>query len=172
MKVLVEGTHHADAVFDLGIITVMLARGDGLAGAEVNFVAEEGEGSSETFTQFALDRFQLADRATAKLRGDGRQAFVRQILGQAERHDGDGFDVRIIGGQVVDCAAEDCAVVDFGAEDDLGVNLDAGIRNKVKKCLRYKRIVRSIKSPAPSGVSERRWASKSAGVRCMKIDEA
>src|SRR5438874_1576315 len=45
---VVEGTNHPDAVFNLRVIAIVFARGDGAARAQINLIAEKSEGRSES----------------------------------------------------------------------------------------------------------------------------
>src|SRR5437868_808132 len=56
VEFVIEGTNHPDAVFNLRVIAVMLARGNSAACAQINFIAQKSEGRSESLTKLALQR--------------------------------------------------------------------------------------------------------------------
>src|SRR6266404_1089765 len=54
-KFIFEAAHHADAVFDLWILSVMPATRNRTAGAQINFITQKGERGSQRGAQIALN---------------------------------------------------------------------------------------------------------------------
>src|SRR6266567_4924226 len=105
----------------------MLSRGNGVPGAQVNFITEKSEVCSELRMEIFLNQRNLANRAPAKIRRDGRQSGIIQIPSQPQRHDGHTAYVRIKLCQIVDCASQYLAVINLWTKNNLRVNLDPGI---------------------------------------------
>ena len=97
IELVVERANHPDAVFNLRVIAVMLARGNSAACAQINLIAEKSEGRSESLTKLALQRSDLADRATTKLWRHGREPLVRVVARQSQRNNRHALDARVIG---------------------------------------------------------------------------
>src|ERR1044072_3416035 len=87
-----KASHHANAIFDLGIVAVMSARRDSAAGFQIDLIAEKREGGSQTRPQILLDLTNLLDCFATELRTHRRQTRIIQIACQTERHNRDAAD--------------------------------------------------------------------------------
>ena len=123
----------AHAILQLGEAFVVAGAGGFAAGLQVPLVGEEGEVGADFTLEPLLPGFDLVDQRGYFLGVVGAQVQLDLVVavtaeaGQAHGDDADGLDVRVEGREVGDGAVEVVAVVDVGANDQLGMDLDAHI---------------------------------------------
>src|SRR5437879_423205 len=105
----------------------MLSSRHAAAGAEIDFVAQKREVCSQTCLEIAVNQMNFADVATAKLRSNRRQSRVIQITRQPQRYDRHAAYTWKELSEIVSRSPQDFTVVNVGTEDNLRMNLDAGI---------------------------------------------
>ena len=125
LRLVEEAPEHADAVVELRVAIVGLGGGDGKARVHVELVGELESGDPEGLARASLIGLDEAHHGARRRDVVGVGALeAAAVLGVAERHDGERGDAGP-GLHPVERGRELGAVVDAGAEHDLGVDLDA-----------------------------------------------
>src|SRR6266699_1581574 len=120
-ELIAKRAHHANAIFDLWILAVVLSPGHVPSCPQINLITEKSERRAHLTTQLILNQSHFLNRPPAELGCDRCQTLVGVVAGQTEGNDGDAANPRIISGEIEYGATKNLAIIDAGTQHHLRV---------------------------------------------------